>query len=403
GGARFCLPQRPRSSPTPQSSPTRGSPTILPTTAATIIAHARIPHDPPYRRRNQRPRGSSPRSPPRTPPPFHRRPESIDPKLPLELELYPTHERDPDAHGGLGSSRRTGCLAPADVVEVGSSSRRVTSTGEPAASRTAPAGARSLLRASPVPRDSSAGAIVRRTPCAAAAIGGGVEAESTEREAPDRDTLKRVALLALGCCTAAAALGVARAAAGDSIKASGFRLWVAESLRRLGWPDDTVVFALATLPVIELRGAIPLGIGCGAHPHCPSVANPAHAASTAHPRLPSSGLCRKPRTRRLHRTPRPSIVATAHSPSTPSSPQIAQPKHRWKSPRIRSRASRHQWIAAEALRARSVSPSTHGGSASTYRRPIHSRPIASKCHAGRTSSSSLWRQQPCAASSGCGR
>jgi hypothetical protein len=51
--------------------------------------------------------------------------------LALEPEIYPTYERDPDAHGGLGSSRRTG-----------SSSRRVTSTGEPAASRTVPAGAR---------------------------------------------------------------------------------------------------------------------------------------------------------------------------------------------------------------------------------------------------------------------
>jgi hypothetical protein len=44
--------------------------------------------------------------------------------LALEPEIYPTYERDPDAHGGLGSSR---C---------------VTSTGEPAASRTMPAGAR---------------------------------------------------------------------------------------------------------------------------------------------------------------------------------------------------------------------------------------------------------------------
>ncbi|KAL5673646.1 hypothetical protein ACJX0J_017952, partial [Zea mays] len=161
--------------------------------------------------------------------------------------------------------------------------------------------------------------------------GGGVHGARGARS----DTLKRVALLALGCCTVAAALGAARAVAGDSIKASGFGLWVAELLRRLGWHDDTVVFALATPPVIELRGAIPLGIGCGAHPHCPSVANPTRVASTAHPRLPSSGLCRKPRTRRLHRTPRPSIVATAHSPSTPSSPQIAQLRHRWKSPRIR--------------------------------------------------------------------
>lgn len=48
-------------------------------------------------------------------------------------------------------------------------------------------------------------------------------------------------------------------AAVDSIKASGFGLKVASKLRRSGWPDEAVVFALATLPVIELRGAIPVG------------------------------------------------------------------------------------------------------------------------------------------------
>jgi hypothetical protein len=95
-----------------------------------------------------------------------------------------------------------------------------------------------------------------------------VKAEATERVAADWDVLKRVALLALGCCAAAAALGccAARAAAEDSIKASGFGLRVAESLRRLGWPDDAVVFALATLPVIELRGAIPVGYWLRLHP-----------------------------------------------------------------------------------------------------------------------------------------
>ncbi|XP_066334333.1 uncharacterized protein [Miscanthus floridulus] len=125
----------------------------------------------------------------------------------------------------------------------------------------------SPLRAS-VPRDSRAGAAVPRAPCAAAALGGGVKAEAREREAADWDVLKRVALLALGCCAAAAALGcgAARAAAEDSIKASGFGMRVAESLRRLGWPDDAVVFALATLPVIELRGAIPVGYWLRLHP-----------------------------------------------------------------------------------------------------------------------------------------
>ncbi|XP_059316699.1 uncharacterized protein LOC132067464 [Lycium ferocissimum] len=45
----------------------------------------------------------------------------------------------------------------------------------------------------------------------------------------------------------------------DSIRASGFGVKVANALRSLGWPDEAVVFALATLPVIELRGAIPVG------------------------------------------------------------------------------------------------------------------------------------------------
>lgn len=52
--------------------------------------------------------------------------------------------------------------------------------------------------------------------------------------------------------------GDAKAAA-DSIKSSGFGLRIAAALRRFGWPDEAVVFALATLPVIELRGAIPVG------------------------------------------------------------------------------------------------------------------------------------------------
>lgn len=48
-------------------------------------------------------------------------------------------------------------------------------------------------------------------------------------------------------------------AAADSIRASGFGVKVANALRASGWPDEAVVFALATLPVIELRGAIPVG------------------------------------------------------------------------------------------------------------------------------------------------
>ncbi|KAI3500086.1 hypothetical protein L1887_35902 [Cichorium endivia] len=45
----------------------------------------------------------------------------------------------------------------------------------------------------------------------------------------------------------------------QSIKASSFGLKFANFLRGWGWPDEAVVFALATLPVIELRGAIPVG------------------------------------------------------------------------------------------------------------------------------------------------
>ncbi|WVZ60906.1 hypothetical protein U9M48_010865 [Paspalum notatum var. saurae] len=122
-----------------------------------------------------------------------------------------------------------------------------------------------LVRPS-VPRNSSAGAAVASA--AAAAASGGVKADATEREGRGWDAVKRVALVTLGCCAAAATLGcgAARAAAEDSIKASGFGLRVAESLRRLGWPDDAVVFALATLPVIELRGAIPVGYWMRLHP-----------------------------------------------------------------------------------------------------------------------------------------
>ncbi|XP_052173326.1 uncharacterized protein LOC127788763 [Diospyros lotus] len=55
-----------------------------------------------------------------------------------------------------------------------------------------------------------------------------------------------------------AASGDANAAA-DSIRASSFGLKIARKLRSSGWPDEAVVLALATLPIIELRGAIPVG------------------------------------------------------------------------------------------------------------------------------------------------
>lgn len=65
------------------------------------------------------------------------------------------------------------------------------------------------------------------------------------------------ASLSLACF---AASGDAQAAASaDSIRASSFGLKIATALRGLGWPDEGVVLALATLPIIELRGAIPVG------------------------------------------------------------------------------------------------------------------------------------------------
>ncbi|XVE84918.1 hypothetical protein DITRI_Ditri17bG0050200 [Diplodiscus trichospermus] len=51
----------------------------------------------------------------------------------------------------------------------------------------------------------------------------------------------------------------AATAAADSIRASSFGLKIASALRGSGWPDEAVVFTLATLPILELRGAIPVG------------------------------------------------------------------------------------------------------------------------------------------------
>jgi len=45
----------------------------------------------------------------------------------------------------------------------------------------------------------------------------------------------------------------------ESIKASQIGLKIASFMRRSGWPDELVVFVLATLPILELRGAIPVG------------------------------------------------------------------------------------------------------------------------------------------------
>lgn len=59
----------------------------------------------------------------------------------------------------------------------------------------------------------------------------------------------------LACGASLAATKVAS----DSIRASGLGLKVATALRMSGWADEAIVFTLATLPVLELRGAIPVG------------------------------------------------------------------------------------------------------------------------------------------------
>ncbi|KAI3760027.1 hypothetical protein L1987_50415 [Smallanthus sonchifolius] len=48
---------------------------------------------------------------------------------------------------------------------------------------------------------------------------------------------------------------------GHQMSVGPMELWlkVANLFRGSGWPDGAVVFALATLPVIELRGAIHVG------------------------------------------------------------------------------------------------------------------------------------------------
>ncbi|ERN01290.1 uncharacterized protein LOC18429372 [Amborella trichopoda] len=64
----------------------------------------------------------------------------------------------------------------------------------------------------------------------------------------------------LFCLSLSLALAIGAAyASTDSIKASRFGLKIAEAMRKSGWADEAIVFALAILPVIELRGAIPVG------------------------------------------------------------------------------------------------------------------------------------------------
>ncbi|ONK65284.1 uncharacterized protein A4U43_C07F35550 [Asparagus officinalis] len=89
---------------------------------------------------------------------------------------------------------------------------------------------------------------------------------TSQLESESKETLnRRLVLCALVSSVCCLACGAALAAA-DSIRASGFGLKVATALRSLGWPDEAVVFALATLPVLELRGAIPVGYWMHLHP-----------------------------------------------------------------------------------------------------------------------------------------
>ncbi|CAM0876925.1 unnamed protein product [Alopecurus aequalis] len=116
-------------------------------------------------------------------------------------------------------------------------------------------------RTPPFPR------VFRAATAACALSRGGGEATEERGQAPDwRAPATRLALGALLGSAALLGCGAALAAAEDSIRASGFGLRVAASLRRLGWPDDAVVFTLATLPVLELRGAIPAGYWMRLHP-----------------------------------------------------------------------------------------------------------------------------------------
>lgn len=68
-----------------------------------------------------------------------------------------------------------------------------------------------------------------------------------------------VVILVTVVVSAAVLCGSAFASTEASIKASGFGLKIAGFMRKSGWPDEVVVFVLATLPVLELRGAIPVG------------------------------------------------------------------------------------------------------------------------------------------------
>lgn len=67
-----------------------------------------------------------------------------------------------------------------------------------------------------------------------------------------------ITALSIFVCWHGLLCGYAHASEG-AIKASNLGLKVASFLRRTGWPDEAIVFVMAMLPVLELRGAIPVG------------------------------------------------------------------------------------------------------------------------------------------------
>eukprot|EP00899_Mesostigma_viride_P024427 jgi/Mesvir1/5169/Mv15307-RA.1 len=69
--------------------------------------------------------------------------------------------------------------------------------------------------------------------------------------------------------TAAAASSTTCASAGTAATAAahvGIGERIAATLRSAGWPDPVVLLALALLPIVELRGAVPVGHWMGLHP-----------------------------------------------------------------------------------------------------------------------------------------
>lgn len=82
--------------------------------------------------------------------------------------------------------------------------------------------------------------------------------QTIQRASPWRIT-KTSALFSASLVISASLLCSSAFASQESIKASQIGLKVASYMRRSGWPDELIVFVLATLPILELRGAIPVG------------------------------------------------------------------------------------------------------------------------------------------------